>query len=277
MHADLHIHTTYSDGSDTPREIFKLAEKNDIKTIAITDHDSVGGVRIAQGLSSEYEVNLVSGIEILTHYEGQIAHILGYYIDINSPDLAIFLRDSAISKTENTRVNFENVKNILNLNYTWDKVLKNLLGYDMITGSHVINSMDKDRYKIPGFIDNNEVFFKYFQVTSKYHIDTEIRTPFDAIDIIKKAGGIPIIAHPGIVNSDSNIEKFIKHGAAGLEVYHPYHMPEQTKKYLEYCTERGLYITGGSGWQGKYNSCNENAFGMYGLSSKDYDILTLRD
>jgi predicted metal-dependent phosphoesterase TrpH len=275
MYADLHMHTIYSDGTDSPREIFELAKLNGLNTIAITDHDCIDGVKDANNFRNEYNLSLIDAVELSAMWKGRYVHVLGYYIDIKSIDLYRYIKESSADKTENTRINFENAKQKGIFSYNWERVLELIPKQNRLSGLHVVRAMKADGYNVPG-MEYTDIFQKYFLALSDEFIDTEKKTPYDSIDVIKAAGGIPILAHPKLIGSDEDIMEFINYGAEGLEAYHPIHSAEETEKYLAIAADKALYITGGTDWHGGNNSSHITHFGMRGLDHWDYPILQVR-
>ena len=275
MYADLHLHTVYSDGTDTPREIFALASQNSINTIAITDHDCVDGVKEAHTFVKEFDIRLIDGAEISTMHHGRYVHVLGYYIDTENAYLAEYITESAKDKTDNTLINFNHARDLGVFEYSWERVLELNPSQKRLTGLHVVGAMRRDGYEVPG-MGYYDFFGKYFLAFSDQFIDTEKKTPFEAIDIIKKCGGIPVLAHPKLIGSDEYLMEFIDYGAEGLEAYHPIHSPEETQKYLEIANAKGLYVSGGTDWHGGNNSSSVKGFGMCGLDHWDYSLLHIR-
>ena len=109
----------------------------------------------------------------------------------------------------------------------------------------------------------------------RLRVPTETATAYDAVDIIKKAGGIPIVAHPKSIGNDDTVEDLLRHGAQGLEVYHPIHTREDVVKYQLLAETHHGYISGGTDWHGKNNGVEITHFGMCGLATSAYPILHL--
>jgi predicted metal-dependent phosphoesterase TrpH len=275
MFADLHLHSTYSDGTDTPDELIRLSIDNGIKVISITDHDTVSGYNNITDMRTP-DISVIPAIEISTVLGHSYLHILGYYIDARSDKLAKYIRRVSEEKTENTRINFESALSLGVFDYKWERVLELHRNHPRISGVHVVDSMQKDNYVIDG-LGLWDFFHKYFWAESPDFIPTETATAYDAIDIIKKAGGVPIIAHPKSIGNDMIIESLIQYGAQGLEVFHPTHKEEESIKYRQMAEDKKVFITGGTDWHGKNNGSEINRFGMCGLQNSDYPILHWRN
>jgi len=274
MFADLHLHSTFSDGTDTPLELCSLAKMSNVKVVSITDHDAVGALKELQHVIPE-DVKVIPGIEISTIYKCRYLHVLGYYIDIFDKRLENFIARISEEKTENTRVNFENAVSKGVFNYKWERVLELNAEQPRISGVHVVKAMEADLYTISG-MKLWDMFHLHFWVKGQEFIETETTSGYDAIDIIKQIGGIPIIAHPKSIENDDIVLDLLRYGAQGLEIFHPIHSIEETEKYIQIAEENKKYISGGSDWHGKNNGAEVTHFAMAGLEHENYEILKLR-
>jgi predicted metal-dependent phosphoesterase TrpH len=275
MFADLHLHSTFSDGTDTPLELCSLAKTNNVKVISITDHDAVGALKEIQYVIPE-DIKVISGVEISTIYKRRYLHVLGYYIDIFDKQLENFIARISMEKTENTRVNFENAKSKGVFDYKWERVLELNAEQPRISGVHVVKAMQIDQYTIPN-MKLWDMFHLFFWAEGQEFIETETTSGYDAIDIIKQIGGIPIIAHPKSIGNDDIVIDLLRYGAQGLEVFHPVHSIKETEKYKQIAEENKKYITGGTDWHGKNNGAEVTHFGMTGLEHGNYEILKIRN
>jgi len=146
MHADLHLHTTYSDGTNTPAELCNLAKDNNIKVISITDHDSVNGIKAILSEDVPREINIIPGIELSIFNNGKMIHILGYYIDIYNAKIDNFIKQMSDEITKSTKVNFDRAKERNVFDYSWERVLKLNPGLTRVSGNNVIKAMKLDNY-----------------------------------------------------------------------------------------------------------------------------------
>jgi len=201
-------------------------------------------------------------------------HILGYYIDTYNAKLERFLSRMSDDKTRNTKVNFENALSKGVFNYSWRRVIELNGDQPRISGVHVVKAMALDKYSVPG-MGLWEMFNKFFMPVGNAYIETEILSGYDAIDVIKDIGGIPVIAHPKSVEDDALVLDFLNYGAQGLEVFHPIHTQEETEKYLQIAKEKKCLISGGSDWHGKNNGPEVTYFTQTGLEHANYEILSL--
>lgn len=144
------------------------------------------------------------------------------------------------------------------------------------SGVHVVKAMQIDQYTIPN-MSLWEMFYLCFRVEGKEFIETETTNGYNAIDIIKQIGGIPIIAHPKSIGNDDIVLDLLRYGAQGLEVYHPTHSVEDTEKYKQIAQEYSKYISGGSDWHGKNNGSKVTHFAVTGLEHGNYEILKVEN
>ena len=285
MYADLHLHSTYSDGTDTPHELCRLAKKHNLKVISITDHDSVDGqkalleTQIPESQMSEtqipQDIEIITGIEISPFANGKMQHILGYYIDIYNKKLERFIENISVEATESTRHNFEKARINNVFSYEWGRVLELNAGQPRLGGSAVVKAMSIDGYEVPG-MGLWDMHYKCFLGGDEDYVRHTDYSAYDAIDMIKSAGGVPVIAHPKNIGDDDIVLDLIRYGAQGLEVYHPSHSSEDSSKYLQMAEDKKLYITGGSDWHGK-NSAAGRVLGLTGLPHDNYELLKLRN
>ena len=271
LYADLHLHSLYSDGTDTPNELIDLAASNHIRVISIADHDSIAAYGAIKSIDTN--VKIIPAIEISTVLAHNYLHMLGYYVNIQSQDLINYIQRVSNEKTENTRINFVNAMNQKCFEYKWERVLELNNDQPRISGVHVVKAMQIDGYTISG-MRLWDMFHKYFWAESSDFIATETATAYDAVDIIKKAGGIPIIAHPKSIGNDNTVNDLIEYGVQGLEVFHPVHTPDDINKYKQIANTKNIFISGGTDWHGTNNGSEVTHFGMCGLENDQYSILS---
>lgn len=244
LKADLHVHTTASDGLMSPKEVVCWASIKRLTAIGITDHDTVNGICSAMKASSEYGVEIVPGIELSTLYEDEEIHILGYYIDYKA---AWFL--DTLSEIQNSRYKrAENIVNKLNglgINITLEQV-KNIANDGAVGRPHIARAMIDS-----GYISNiKEAFNTYIGRGCPAYVERYKLKSSEAIDIIKRLGGISILAHPGLIRKKANIGNIINLGIDGIEVYHSKHDDETIRHALTIANYKKLLITGGSDCHG---------------------------
>ena len=262
-YADLHIHSNYSDGVKSPEEIIKTAIKDNIKYIYITDHDSISSQYVTK--NNYKEINIIPGIELSTEYKEMELHILGYFMDIDNNEL------QELAKELNTQ-RIKRVEDILfKLNkYDIKLDIEDLaIDIDATVGrSHVANAMVKK-----GYFDNYKSAFRNFLIQGKPGYVKGFRLNYkDCIDVINKAGGVAILAHPGQIYRKIEVENILKElrcfGLKGIEVYHPSHSQGDINKFFNLSKKYKLCITGGSDYHGKALGYDNLSIGSYGLNEE---------
>ena len=244
MPADLHIHTTFSDGTLSPEEVVKVAKKAGLKTIAITDHDVVAGIDGAKKKGDELGVEVIPGIEFSAETLDAEVHILGYFIDYHS--LGLIATITKIQKAREDRI-FRICDKLKKLGIDLDpeRVFKEA-GHLAAGRPHVARVLVAE-----GFVDNfKEAFNKYLAFNGPAYVSHYKLSPQDAVKLIVSAGGIPVYGHPAVSNCDQIIPDLISAGLLGIEVYYSSHNSSQTKHYLDLAGKYGLLVTGGSDYHG---------------------------
>lgn len=251
MVADLHMHSTYSDGSLTPEELVKLAVKKGLATIAITDHDTVEGVDIASRTAQGYDLEVIPAIEFSTFRGKAEIHILGYYIDHKEPQLLNKIREIFTARIERAR-KMVKLLNEQGVEITFQQV-KEIAGDDYIGRPHIARAL-----VAAGYVQEiGEAFCEeYIGNNARAYVPKYKLTPEEAIELISKAGGISVLAHPVFINHGSPLKKgkikeLVNFGLEGLEVFHSKHDNEATQYYQTVARELELLITGGSDFHGE--------------------------
>ncbi|MGE5630895.1 MAG: PHP domain-containing protein [Caulobacteraceae bacterium] len=264
--ADLHIHTSASDGLFSPEEVVRWAGLKRMKAIAITDHDTINGIDPAIEASVKYNIEIIPGIELSTIYEEKEVHILGYCIDYKQEWFLEMLAKIQNSRYERASKIISKL-NIMGVNITLDQVER--IAEDGILGRpHIARAMIDN-----GYISNiKDAFKNYIGKGCPAYVERYKLSSNEAIDIIKKLGGVSILAHPGLIRNKSYIGKIINLGIDGIEVYHSKHDEETSRNILAIANSRGLLITGGSDCHGaKVN--NEPILGNYSVDYKYVEVL----
>jgi len=251
LSADLHIHTTFSDGSYKPEEIVDLAEKNNFKTIAISDHDTLDGINPALEYASNKDIEVIPAIEFSTFEEKAEIHILGYFIDHEDD----YLRKKVKKIFDSRKIRAQKMVELLNkqnIDITYNEV-KNMAGDDYIGRPHIAKLMVKR-----GYINEMKDAFtdQYIGNGGKAYVEKYKLSPVEAIDLILNTGGIPVLAHPVFINhgepmDKQDIKKLKDTGLLGLEVYHSKHNEKTIGYYKNIAQELNLLITGGSDFHGE--------------------------
>lgn len=267
--ADLHLHTTYSDGSLSPSDLVVKAKNVGLSVISITDHDSVGAIEEAIQVGKESGVEVIPGMELSASYQNMEVHILGYFMDYTNSvlqeALAIF-RENRLKRI----ARIVDKLNRMNIPLTVESVLANATG-DSVGRPHVANALVNEGH-----------VHSYHQAFSKYLADGrpafEKKAEFsleDTVQLISQAGGLSFLAHPGRVVEDTLIFRLIKIGLDGIEVTHPSHSPDLVKYYRGIVNEYFLLESGGSDFHGGMKG-DDHQLGSVSISVEQVDAMRSR-
>jgi hypothetical protein len=261
---DLHVHSTASDGTLTPSEVVNEAIHQNLSTIALTDHDTVAGVRQAIETAANTSLNVIPGIELTCHALGKEIHMLGYFL--NYEDELFLNRLEELRKNRASR-NDRMLKAFQNDGFpiTMEKLLHGNPD-TVITRAHFARVLVEE-----GIVSSkNAAFDKYLGDGKKYYIPRSEIKPEDAISYIRDAGGIAVLAHPyeyKLSNTQliSLIEQLSNIGLAGIECYHSNNYVQQSTYLRELTRKYNLAATGGSDFHGSNKPDIQLGIGRGGL------------
>ncbi len=253
--ADLHTHTTFSDGSLSPEELLRIAREIGLKALAITDHDTVEALQSALKLAPQYGIEIIPAIELGTHVNGTELHFLGYLIDIDSDTLSHYLEEIRITR-RNRAVAILKKLSAYGLHLRLEEVLRRA-GGGSIGRPHIAAAMVEN-----GLVSSfQEAFDLWIGDGKPAHVNKGQHSPEELIHLIHEADGIAILAHPGNRVSQSLIRRFIRAGLDGIEVIHPSHDDQTQQMLKEIARKYGLLMTGGSDFHGFRG--HQNVFGNF--------------
>ena len=273
MVIDLHTHTSYSDGTDTPAQLINKALAAGISIIGLTDHDSISGWQEAT-YALRTGISLVPGAEISCQTpDGISVHILGLLFDSNNSELM-----NTLEKTrENRHGRMEKIIARINeagIDITMDDVLEQLSDGATLGRPHLADALVKK-----GIVaSRDEAFTQMLHNNSKYYVSHYSPTPETAIKLIKAAGGVSVIAHPmashrGRTISLETFGSIIQAGLDGIEVDHRDHSPEEKSQLIKLANESNLVMTGASDYHGNGKL---NTLGEYTTKPEQWEKLESR-
>ena len=245
MKGDFHIHTNYSDGVFSPEKIVDLALEAGLKAISVTDHDNILSYNVAKNYleTKDVDMKLIQGIEVNTLYKDYEVHILGYFPDVTKSDFKNLLKVqqqarikqtkeilSLLAKKEGIKITFEDVKNMV-------------AEGGSIGRPHIAKAITN----AGGTSNIMEAYSKYIHRDSPVYVERKTVSPFDAVEVIYDAGGIPVIAHPYDIDiAEKLIKELMNCGLRGVEAYHRKHSPAIVEYFSSMAENLGLIVTGGS-------------------------------
>lgn len=248
---DLHMHTTASDGASTPAELVDTCLKLGLETIAVTDHDNLSSVKETQNIGQKKGLRVIPGIEISTYRGEAEYHILGYFIDLENDALLGLTEAILDSRVERTH---KMIEKLAQMGYPleFEDVKKFATGVSL-GRPHLARAMVEK-----GYIDEIGDAFTQELIAGggKAYAEKKNVLPAEAIEVILNAGGVPVIAHPHIINhgpalDQEEISRLKDVGLKGIEVYQSKHDKKTTDYYKKIAVELDLLITGGSDYHGE--------------------------
>ena len=243
--ADLHLHTYYSDGTDSPRRVVELAKQAGLSAIAVTDHDILSSYPEAAEAARDHGIELIPGLEMSASGGGQEVHMLGYYIDLADQTFQGLLAAQRERRIRRVHQMVERLRS-LGLAIEAEDVFASAKEHGAIGRPHVAQALLKRGH----VATLKEAFDRYIGNHGPAYVAGSPTSPRDAIRAIRSAGGIPVLAHPMYLKDDALIEQMVRDGLAGIEVYHSSHSQELIKKYNALAERWHLLRTGGSDYHG---------------------------
>lgn len=247
---DLHTHTQASDGMQSPSENIRMAHRKGLSAVAITDHDTVAGIPEALEEGERLGIIVVPGVEISTRTGGKEIHVLGYYVDYRNEGFLGHLEGLRRTRDARNDLILAELRK-LGIEITLEEVMTNigrpLLPDESIGRPHIADTLVKKEY----VADMKEAFDRYLAEGAPAFVSVPRIEPGDAVRWIREAGGVPVLAHPGLYDDDELVRQIVEQNhLAGMEVSHSDHDAEQEKKYAAMAVEYGLIATGGSDFHG---------------------------
>lgn len=261
---DMHTHTTASDGSYSPTELVDYAIEKKLSAIAITDHDTIAGMKEARAAAKNRPINIVPGIELSCIYNNREIHILGYYVNDEDEE---FLQQLHKLRQDRLNRNHDMLKLLQDNGFpiTYD-MLQNGNKDTVITRAHFARAMVE-----AGCVkDKNEAFSKYLGDGCPFYLPKPFVSPEEGLGIITKTKGVPVLAHPmlygyGYQQIEELLQALIPAGLKGIEVYHSNHNVESSRKLRLLADQYHLLPTGGSDFHGSNKPMLDLAVGYGGL------------
>lgn len=267
--ADLHMHTTFSDGIHSPYELVKLCKQKGLTTIAITDHDSMEAFPDALEYGKEFGVEVIPGVELSAMVDDKDVHILGYFIDYTNKrfqEYLEFFRLERVKRAERIVAKLNTINVPLSIETVMERAGKGSVGRPHIASAMVEKGYIQNYHEaFEKFIGNGRPAFE-----KKFHL-----SPEEAIKLISSSGGLSFLAHPGRYTSDDAVNLLIKCGLDGIETIHPSHTPAHTAHYRGIVSEYYLLESGGSDFHGGKKN-DEDVLGTYYIEDEKVNMMKRR-
>jgi hypothetical protein len=267
---DLHLHTTASDGLCEPEVLVDLAWRAGIRTMSVTDHDTIAALAAAERAATAFGIAFVPGIEITAVHQGRDVHVLGYFIERDDAALAEFLERQ---RADRVRRIAEIADRLARIGKPVDRaalvaprpggrsVGRPLVARALVKAGHVT--------------DVRQAFDQLIGEGKPAFIPRRGPCPADVIGIINRAGGIASLAHPGLLKRDELIPGMVEAGLTAVEAFHSEHDASTTERYLTFADGQGILVSGGSDYHGEKER-RRAAFGTIGLPPDRFERLKAR-
>lgn len=243
-YADLHVHTSHSDGTYTPAQLVKEGIKRGISALAIVDHDTTEALVEALAQAQGEDLEIIPGVELTAQHENQEIHILGYFLDYRNKELLEKLKLVQLNRIQRVYKIVENLEGLgLKLN---PETVFGISGKATVGRMHIARALVKD-----GLVGStSEAFRKYIGDKSPAYVLGFCLSVPEAIKLIHAAGGVAVLAHPYMLHNDALIAEFACYGLEGIEVYYPEHSQSMVNFYLDLAKKFNLLVTGGTDFHG---------------------------
>ena len=267
LKVDFHVHTTSSDGVISPTEVVQRAHKNNVKYLAITDHDTLSGLNEAFEESLKYDITLIPGIELSTQHNNESIHILGFFKDDSYKNQELIeelakIKDHRIVRAKRI---VHKLKETFNIEVNFDKIFKD--AKDTIARPHIAREIIKCGY--PYTVD--EVFDNFIGKSCKAYVPTLKLSTIDGIKLLKKYNALVFLAHPKLI-FNSSIGEFLEMNFDGLESIYYQNTNEENHKYIKLANENNLLISCGSDFHGNLDT--DTRHGDIGSVELPYEYLS---
>ena len=246
---DLHVHSHFSDGTDSPAKIIKMAEEIGLSAVALCDHNTMDGVDQLLQAGKSSSVQTVAGIELSTDYGSTELHILGLFIPTEAYDKVKAYADALLDRKEES--NRLMIGKIAEAGYEISfEDIRAKTPTGRFNRSHIATHLVEKGY-VSGV---KEAFATLIAKDSPYYVPVRRVDSLDAIRFLRSVGAVPVLAHPYLDLTEEELPHFlpmaVEAGLVGMEVYHPSHSKEQTEKAMELVKLHGLLPSGGSDYHG---------------------------
>ncbi|WP_322411923.1 PHP domain-containing protein [Microbacterium invictum] len=254
---DLHLHSVYSDGTETPAEVMAAAGRHGMRTAALTDHDTTAGWREAADAATRLGLTFLPGMELSAKHQWRSVHILAYLFDPEDERLRALTDRIRSSRMDRAQEMAERISADFDLG--WSDILAQTTDGATVGRPHIADALIARGY----VRDRTEAFSRILHPGGDYYVALYAPDPVTAVERITRAGGVAVVAHPagrGML-PHGVMQQMIDAGLAGLELRHRENIPDQVRQLRRVVEERDLIVTGSSDYhgQGKPNVPGENS------------------
>lgn len=244
-YADLHVHTDFSDGTFPPEKVVDIAGDKGLSSIAICDHDCVDAIEPSIIHARKIPIEIIPGVELTVIKDGKEIHVLGYFISWKEKWFREILKGIQKGRIERLDGMLAKLKKF-GINLEKGRIIEIAGGKGSVGRLHLARGLLEAK-AVPSI---QAAFDKYIGDFKPCYVEDVGFRAEEALEVISRAKGVPVLAHPQAIGDDSLVQEFIKLGVRGIEAYHLSHSPSQSKKYEKMAKDYGLIVTGGSDCHG---------------------------
>lgn len=242
---DLHMHTNYSDGVCTPEELLENVRKSGVVAFSVTDHDTLEGYRTIKTLMTDNDPDLIPGVELSVSVEDDDVHMLAYFFDPDSAEFNDALIGFKEKRNHRGRMIVEKLQQI-GLDIPFEAV-EETAGGSVIGRPHIAETL----HRLKAVNGYQEAFDRYIKKDGPAYVPKAFFEPAEAIDMVHRAGGITVLAHPMIDNMLRHLDRLVAMGLDGIEVRHSNHSAGDVSRLGKIASRHGLLRSGGSDFHGR--------------------------
>lgn len=268
---DLHVHSTFSDGTLSPHDLVAWARRCGLRRFALTDHDTTAGLAQARAAAAESGVEVIAGIELSAWHSkeghGKEIHILGYFVDPDSPELqAVTERQRTARQQRAEQIGTRLAA--LGCPIDVDAIIAEVGGGN-VGRPHIARALI-DAGHVSSF---DEAFSRFLAANGAAYVPASRLSATHAISLVHRAGGLAVLAHPGVEGIDDAIPELVRAGLDGIEADHPAHDASTAARYRRMAERLGVIATGGSDF---HEARPGHGLGTFGIAADTYEALRAR-
>lgn len=242
---ELHCHSTASDGAHPPAHVAEMAAAGGVRVLALTDHDTTAGIEQAAAVAARYGMTLIPGVELTCSVERGEVHLLGYFVSVSNADFQTKLTQLRIGRDARGQAIIAKL-NGLGIPVRWERV-KALAGDGAVGRPHIARAL----IEVGAATSVNDAFDRYLGRGRPAHVERQRLTPVEAVQLVRAAGGVPVLAHPlSVSNLEVTLAEMIPAGLLGIEAYYGAYKPEERGALADIAAFHDLITTVGSDFHG---------------------------
>jgi hypothetical protein len=267
MKADLHCHTTHSDGTKTVKEIIDLASNNNVDVLSITDHDICKDIDFAKEYASKLGITFIPGVELSTLHKNKSVHVLGYFKDdsYKSDSMINYYKMIKEGRENRTHKFIENLKHYFEIEITYEDVLSFSSG--LIARPHIAKAIN---YKYPQY-SFNYIFEEFIGDHSIAYVPSTQLPVEEGVKLLRENNAVAVLAHPTLLK-DFIRDEVLSMSFDGIEAVYYRNKDDDEEKYRKYASENNIIVTAGSDYHGIENDTKHGMIGEVSLKSDDIKL-----